>query len=158
VPLRSRRHYRCTYTLYLAVSYVLVWDVLNVSSESMCIGARVTLEEFALSTCVAVALHGPTAVRNTRWASTERLSALIKYAEMLLTTCPPASFLRSIRGFFTIRMFGFINSCIIIFVIVPVRCLVLSRSWHYCILFIEFFAILIDSQHCTFITIRVYLK
>jgi len=60
---------------------VLVRNVLNASG--ICITVRVTLEEFALSTCVRVVLHGPAAVRNTRCASTERLSTLIKSAETL---------------------------------------------------------------------------
>lgn len=113
---RSRRRYRCTYTLYLATSRGLVRNVFNASGKSICIVVRVTLEEFALSTCVIVALHGPTAVRSTWCASTERPSTLIKSTEILFAITLPGIpyFIRS-HEFSTIQMFcNFRNSCIII--------------------------------------------
>lgn len=82
---------RCC-TLYLAIvsrgsceKYLTQAD----SARMYCayvLRARVTLEEFALSTCVTVALHGVqrTASENTPRTGTDRLSTLIKSAAMLL--------------------------------------------------------------------------
>lgn len=94
--------------------YISLRNVVNANGESICI-ARVTLEEFAPSTCVTVALHSPTAVRNTWCASTERLSTLIKCAEILLAIAlAGVSFVRYMDPIQYRCLATSYNSCIII--------------------------------------------
>lgn len=51
--LNSAASFETSLPMYVhAVSRGLVRNVLNANGESTCIAARVTLEEFALSTCV----------------------------------------------------------------------------------------------------------